>query len=148
MKIRFRLHWAKSGPAGAKAFKSGAAYELFNDYLSRIAKFIPCEAAGKGEKPVAAKLWLCDRGAGAKTLSSEDLSRALDAILSGGARELEIGIGPADGFTKEDLAALEPDLRWSFGPMTLPHELAAVVAAEQVYRAWAILRGLPYHAGH
>ena len=43
---------------------------------------------------------------------------------------------------------LRPDLLWSLGPMTLPHELAAIIAAEQIYRAFTILHHLPYHAGH
>ncbi|HTL70788.1 MAG TPA: 23S rRNA (pseudouridine(1915)-N(3))-methyltransferase RlmH [Candidatus Eisenbacteria bacterium] len=148
MQIRFRLFWARSGPAGSKAFKSPAAHALFSEYASRIGKFCPCEALGAGERPPASRLWLCDRGPGSKVLSSEELARTLGALLGGGARSLEIGIGGPDGFSKETLASLKPDLRWSFGPLTLPHELAAVVAAEQVYRAWAILRGLPYHAGH
>lgn len=61
---------------------------------------------------------------------------------------MRIVIGGADGFREEELAKRNVDLRWSFGPMTLPHELAAVVAAEQLYRAWAQIKKLPYHDGH
>ena len=60
-------------------------------------------------------------------------------------RTLEVYIGGPDGFAPGELDRLQPALRWRFGPLTLPHELAAVVAAEQFYRAWAILRKVPYH---
>ena len=48
-------------------------------------------------------------------------------------------------------AGLEPELakeataRWSLSSLTLPHALVQVVIAEQIYRAWAILEGHPYH---
>jgi 23S rRNA (pseudouridine1915-N3)-methyltransferase len=57
------------------------------------------------------------------------------AILLGGSHGLAPGLIAAAG------------TRWSLGPLTLPHELARVVVAEQLYRAMTILRGEPYHKG-
>ena len=81
-------------------------------------------------------------------LSSESLAQSIDRLSHEGCHELWIVIGGPDGFSAEDTAFWKPHFRWCFGPMTLPHELAAVVASEQIYRAWTILRGLPYHEGH
>ena len=69
-------------------------------------------------------------------------------MQAGGIKELFIAIGPPDGWNEADIALMKPDIFWSFGPMTLPHELACVVASEQAYRAFTILKKLPYHCGH
>lgn len=147
MKVRFSLGWA--GSDLRRSFKSAAACDLFTEYVSRIDHFGGCQAAG----PVSAKKpgvrrWLCHTGKNARQLSSEALAEALQNLMNSGVKEWEICIGPADGFTAKDAEALQPDFLWSFGPMTYPHELAAVIAAEQVYRAYAILNRLPYHSGH
>jgi 23S rRNA (pseudouridine1915-N3)-methyltransferase len=81
-------------------------------------------------------------------MTSEALSRELQKCMNSGIQELQIVIGGPDGFTAQALEQMAPALRWSFGPMTLPHELAAVVAAEQIYRAFTILHRQPYHSGH
>jgi 23S rRNA (pseudouridine1915-N3)-methyltransferase len=61
------------------------------------------------------------------------------------ARPLALAIGGSNGL---DPALLSRSAaRWSLGPLTLPHELARVVVAEQLYRAFTILRGEPYHKG-
>lgn len=52
-------------------------------------------------------------------------------------------IGGADGLSPACLERAQ--MRWSLSPLTLPHGLARVLAAEQLYRAWTILSGHPYH---
>ena len=61
-------------------------------------------------------------------------------------QEMVFAVGPANGWSPE--ALWRAQLKLSFGKMTLPHELARVVLAEQVYRALTILAGHPYHGGH
>lgn len=125
---------------------------MLEEYVSRIQKFVPCEILGIPSDAVkhesGSAVWWCDRGPKAKVLSSEDLSRQIDRLAHESRRELRILIGGADGFSSQEEQSFPPLLRWSFGPLTLPHELASVVAAEQIYRAWSILKGLPYHGGH
>jgi 23S rRNA (pseudouridine1915-N3)-methyltransferase len=52
-------------------------------------------------------------------------------------------VGGPHGIDETLLA--EADLTWSLGKITLPHQLARVVLVEQLYRAFTILRGEPYH---
>ena len=151
MKIHFHLAWVLSGSFSPKVFKSAASYSLFAEYAERISKFTPCAVSGFKQsfaKEPGQKMWLCDRTPGAKALSSEEIAALMDRQRESGIRELHVVIGGPDGFSSEEMAELKPDLRWCFGPVTLPHELAAVVAAEQIYRGWTLIRNRPYHSGH
>lgn len=78
-----------------------------------------------------------------KEISSEALSEKIDSYSLYGASHLVFIIGGSDGVTKEikDRA----NERISFGPITLPHNLARVVLLEQIYRAFKISRKEPYH---
>ena len=67
-------------------------------------------------------------------------------IRSGIPLPLLFAVGPADGFS--DQARQAATLVLSLGKMTLAHELARVVLLEQLYRAFTILNGHPYHLGH
>jgi 23S rRNA (pseudouridine1915-N3)-methyltransferase len=58
-------------------------------------------------------------------------------------RDVSLLIGGPDGLSPACLARCEQ--QWSLSPLTLPHALARVVVAEQLYRAWSILAGHPYH---
>jgi 23S rRNA (pseudouridine1915-N3)-methyltransferase len=76
--------------------------------------------------------------------NSRELARQLDRWLLA-ARPLTLVIGGSAGLDPALIA--RAGARWSLGPLTLPHELARVVVFEQLYRAFTILRGEPYHKG-
>jgi 23S rRNA (pseudouridine1915-N3)-methyltransferase len=80
---------------------------------------------------------LLDRGG--ETVSSEGLAEQLERHRMAG-RDLVFVVGGPYG---TDLPGA--DQRLSFGPMTLPHQLARVVLLEQLYRAHKILAREPYH---
>jgi len=82
---------------------------------------------------------------GGDQLGSEEFAQALAKFRDGGAQGLAFFIGGADGL---GLAAqFKADRVVSLGPMTLPHGLARIVLAEQIYRAGTLLAGHPYHRG-
>ena len=102
------------------------------------------EAMDKLQGRVAPLLALLDsRG---KLFSSEQLASWIGLQREDGQQWVIFAIGPADGWSAE--ARKRARLLLSLGPMTLPHELARVVASEQIYRAFTILSGHPYHSGH
>jgi 23S rRNA (pseudouridine1915-N3)-methyltransferase len=76
--------------------------------------------------------------------TSEELARRVEGwrIAS---RPLAFVLGGSQGLAPGLLARAAG--RWSLGPLTLPHELARVIVAEQLYRAFTIIRGEPYHKG-
>jgi 23S rRNA (pseudouridine1915-N3)-methyltransferase len=81
-----------------------------------------------------------------KQFSSTQFADRLRELQEAGHQELIFCVGPADGFS--EASRKRANLLLSFGPMTLPHQMAALVLAEQVYRALTILAGHPYHSGH
>jgi 23S rRNA (pseudouridine1915-N3)-methyltransferase len=76
--------------------------------------------------------------------TSEGLATQLNDWQTGG-RDLAFVIGGPDGVSAE--CSVRADLCWSLSRLTLPHGLARVVLAEQLYRAWTLLQGHPYHRG-
>lgn len=77
-------------------------------------------------------------------LSTEALATSLqDWQMSG--RDVSFLIGGPDGLSPDCLQRAAR--RWSFGRLTLPHPLVRVVLVEQLYRAWTITVGHPYHRG-
>lgn len=78
-----------------------------------------------------------------KERSSEGFSQRLDSLLVQGKSDISFVIGGSDGVSEDVRARADETL--SFGPITLPHNLARVVLLEQLYRAEKISRGEPYH---
>lgn len=81
-----------------------------------------------------------------REFTSEQFARHIGKLRDSGRQKAFFAIGPAGGWSPD--AKDNADGLLSLGSLTLPHELAAVVLAEQIYRAFTILAGHPYHLGH
>jgi 23S rRNA (pseudouridine1915-N3)-methyltransferase len=124
--------------------------------LKRIAPFAKIEAvAFRDEEALFAFVtrqrartpaWLVLLDSRGEALSSEELARLLGTRRDAGQQIIVFAIGPASGWS--DRARSQAQTTLSLGRMTLPHELARLVLAEQLYRAFTILAGHPYHTGH
>jgi 23S rRNA (pseudouridine1915-N3)-methyltransferase len=86
-------------------------------------------------------VWALDREGA--MLSSPELARSLAAAQRSGRRRLTLLIGGAQGLHTSCVA--RADFRWSLSPLTFLHEMARLIALEQLFRAIKIDRGEPYH---
>ncbi|MEX2131999.1 MAG: 23S rRNA (pseudouridine(1915)-N(3))-methyltransferase RlmH [Pseudohongiellaceae bacterium] len=77
-----------------------------------------------------------------KSLDTKALANRIDRLRQEG-RDLSLLVGGPDGLGKECIQRSN-DL-WSLSALTLPHGLVRIVVAEQLYRAWSLLQGHPYH---
>ena len=115
-----------------------------------IAESRSADAATRSEEEGAALLKLVrevgflvaldERG---KAVTSVGFAQALAKARDGGAKAAGIVLGGPDGLSQAVRDAAH--LKVSFGAITLPHGLARIVLAEQLYRAATILAGHPYH---
>ena len=143
--------------------KEPAIQSLTDEYLKRISRYAQVE--GLALRDEAALLRMCGRGPGGanrttgagkstlvlmdsrgKQFSSEELAHFLRDYQNRNPLPLVFAVGPADGFSETARSAAQHTI--SLGRMTLAHELARVVLLEQIYRAFTILKGHPYHLGH
>lgn len=121
---------------------------LVDDYLKRLNHFAAVEcnelkqasALDRVKKEPAAFWVLLD--AGGREFRSEQFARWLGRLRDNGTREVVFLCGNAEGFPAAWRERARE--RLSLGPLTLSHELARVVLAEQLYRAFALLAGHPY----
>lgn len=87
----------------------------------------------------ALRVVLDERG---RSFATRTLAQHLSRWRDDG-RDVAFVIGGADGLAPSVKA--RADLAWSLSPLTLPHGLVRMVLAEQLYRAWSLLSGHPYH---
>lgn len=137
--------------------KEPAVQSLTDEYLERIGRYaevqgvtLKDEAAladlsGKTVRPNARHVLVLLDSRG-KQLSSEDLAAFLRDHQDRNPLPLLFAVGGADGFSDETRKSA--GLVLSLGKMTLAHEIARIVLLEQLYRAFTILKGHPYHLGH
>ena len=141
---------------GALASSRDGFDSLTQVYLDRCSPFARCQSEAfrteeallewlvrqQGRTP-AVPVLLDSRG---KPMTSEAFAAWLGLRRDEGAQHIVFAIGPASGWS--EAARARAQLLLSLGPMTMAHALARLVVAEQLYRAFTILSGHPYHGGH
>ncbi len=152
--MRLRLIWVgKTRNAHLRA--------LAEDYLKRLSRFARCEVTEVREGGAAdGRQCLEEEGkrilgalasdaltilldvSGATQWSSEELAAQVEAWQGSSVREVTFVVGGHLGVSEE--VRRRAQVRWSLSRLTLTHEMARVVLAEQLYRAYTITRGMPY----
>ncbi len=79
---------------------------------------------------------------GGRSLATRALAERLDGWMMDG-RDVALLVGGADGLSRA--CRQRAELVWSLSPLTYPHMLVRVILAEQLYRAWTVIRNHPYH---
>lgn len=137
--------------------KESAIASLTEEYLKRISRYTPVEGVTlRDEADLLAKFGAGARANNKSTLvlldsrgkefTSEQFAKFIGDYQDRNPLPLVFAIGGADGFSAEARSSAQYVI--SLGTMTLAHELARVVLLEQIYRAFTILKGHPYHSGH
>lgn len=147
--------------AAVGKMRQGPARKLADDYHTRIGRYRPLDLVDVRESAAslpedrqreeAEALWrtvpdgavvvaLDERG---KEWTSTELASFLEARMTAGTRHLALLVGGPEGHAESTRA--RADVVLALSRLTLPHDLARVVLAEQVYRAFTIVRGEPYH---
>jgi 23S rRNA (pseudouridine1915-N3)-methyltransferase len=116
--------------APAHRSKSGNPEKYKADEAQRILAAVP-----KGAHPVA----LDERG---KPWTTKELSQQLGNWMQLG-QDVALIVGGPDGLDPSVMQQAQQT--WSLSPLTLPHPMVRILLAEQLYRAWTILQGHPYH---
>jgi len=116
--------------AAGKRGKNADIARILRDEGERMLAAIP-----KGARVLALEV-------NGREWSTEQLAQQLDSWMSSG-QDIVLLVGGPEGLSEAARAAATQ--QWSLSPLTLPHPMVRVILAEQLYRAWSILRNHPYH---
>jgi len=124
--------------------QQGPVRELVEEYSSRVRKYAPVEIiepkALKPQRRDGIHVVCAPEGT---TLTSEGMAALIERAQSSGTRHLFFYTGGPEGLPRDVAAAA--DMSLSLSGMTFNHQLVRVMLLEQVYRAFTIIRGEPYH---
>ena len=122
--------------------------EACDEYVKRVKRYVPCDVVEvRSESDLLARCpprfarWVLDeRG---RELTSQEFAKNIERRMTQGAQGIAFMIGGAEGLPQEVRDGAE--LTIAFGKMTMAHRLVRLVLLEQLYRAFTIIRGEPYH---
>ncbi|MEW6647714.1 MAG: 23S rRNA (pseudouridine(1915)-N(3))-methyltransferase RlmH [Pseudomonadota bacterium] len=140
--------WVEAGYAEyAKRLPADCALLLHEIAPGKRTKGADLERARReeGEKMLAALpkgAYVVALEVGGRDWSTEDLAQRLADWRQQG-RDVALLVGGPEGLA--DACRARAEAQWSLSRLTLPHPLVRIVLAEQVYRAWSLLQGHPYH---
>src|SRR5258706_6799976 len=148
--MKFRFIWI--GKTRDKNYRA-----LQDEYLQRLSHFVKCEvveirdSAPHETKETEGKRILeklnqssvvCLFDVLGRSVSSPELAREVEKWQDSALKEISFVIGGADGISAE--VAEMADFRLSLSFLTFTHEMARVVMFEQLYRAYTLIKGIPY----
>jgi 23S rRNA (pseudouridine1915-N3)-methyltransferase len=148
--MKFRFIWI--GKTKDKNWRA-----LQEEYLARLSHFIKCEtieireSTGSGSKEIEGKRilekvnqsnFVCLLDVKGYVLSSHGLAKEIENWQNRGLKEITFIIGGTEGVSSEVVEIA--DFSLSLSSFTLTHDCARVILAEQLYRAYTIIKGFPY----
>lgn len=104
---------------------------------------IKAKEAGRLLEKIRADAFVCTLEIGGKRLSSEGFAGWIERAGISGDSHIQFVIGGSLGL--HDSVRGRADMALSFSDMTFPHQLMRVILLEQIYRAFRIINGQPYH---
>jgi len=150
LKIRILSPWKQEGPLKSRE----------DEYLKRVKRYASLEVSEiRGEKGESAQAvekeggrlldhakkgsYLVALTEGGRNFDSVDFSKWIEEMGLRGRSDITFIVGGAAGIGEE--LAKRVDMKLSLSPMTFPHQLARFILVEQIYRAFTIIKGEPYH---